>query len=754
MELLKIQHRDFELLIECTRFEGIWDKAKNNVGEENLTSTYTWSEGAESVELLLGKETRLISQGELAPAIFFENTDYPVWVEFRDGVQDARFGSMLQTDNERFYFHKRGRILNGFLNYGNDIGRSEIRIIYNIEGRTHTFVFGYEVLSTKLNYHEHWKQIIADIEAEYRMLSLDYMKRTFHGFSPDREGEHPDLVWWSVFQVEQKKFIEAVRSIIERPRHRLHNISTFQRADKLRRLTSNIENELAEHRCEPSYLYRVEEQIPSNDTQENRFLKYALTEVSSRYETIKTHIEAIRNTDDSMREEMKMMLAMLKRLRHNPFFRTVGRFKGLTQESLILQKASGYSQVFHTWNLLHRAYSLNDGIYRLQSKDIATLYEIWCYIEVSHIVKEQLGVNIEVDHRNRMEMNSMFAWELGRGEHSRILFKKGNVALAELVYTPKHTERENESISMENIYVPTVAQKPDIVLQLTKDDMQKGMKVTYLFDAKYRIGGRDSAGVDTPPEDAINQMHRYRDAIYYKNHSSEDLKKEIVGGYILFPGDGKPADVEVARFYKTISEVNIGAFPLRPKNERNRKLLEGFIKELVIRPASEILSNSIPQNGLVYTDEEDLTLKKKWKRTKVLIFIDPCDAHWQNTEMKTGVALGLDFNEFSLKTVKSFSNAKYIAVVSPHIPKKKRILLYKVVDSPEIRTNVVSANCWNRRFKGSKGEKDEAQIYLWFEISNIVEKAPPLDAEKIHEVVAGSHNPRIVSMEDIMVDLR
>lgn len=604
MELLKIQHQDFEMYIECTKFDGIWEKAKRNVGEENLTSTYTWSEGVVSVELLTGEESRQIEHGESAPAIFFDNADYPIWVEFKDGVRDAQFGSMLQADNERFSFHRRGRILSGFLNYGNDIGRSEIHLIYNIEGQTCTFTFGYEVLSTKLNYHEHWKQIIEDIEAEYRMLSLDYMKRTFHGFSPDKEGDHPDLVWWSVFQGEHDRFIKAVRSIIERPRHRLHGISTFQRADKLHRITSSIENELAEHRREPAHLYRVEEQTPSNDTQENRFLKHALAEITAKYETLKNRIEAIRNTGDPMREEMRTMLASMKQLQHNPFFRTVGRFKGLTQESLILQKASGYSQVYRTWNLLRRAYSLNDGIYRLQSKDIATLYEIWCFIEVSHIVKEQLGINTEVDHRNRMEMNGVFTWELGKGEHSRILFKKDNVELAELVYNPKHTEKENDNISLENIYVPTVAQKPDIVLQLTKDDMEKGMKMTYLFDAKYRIDGRDSKGVDTPPDDAINQMHRYRDAIYYKDHGSEDLKKEVIGGYILFPGDGEPANVEVSRFYRTIDEVNIGAFPLRPKDERNRVLLENFIKGLIDNAATELLADSIPQKGMFYSNTE------------------------------------------------------------------------------------------------------------------------------------------------------
>ena len=604
MELLKVQHRDFDMFIECAKFNEIWGKAKRNVGEDNLTSTYTWSDGVVSVERLLeDEEPQPIAHGETAPAIFFDNADYPIWVEFKDGVTKAQFGSMLQADNERFSFHKRGRILSGFINYGNEIGRSEINLIYVAGGQQRKFTFGYEVLSTKLDYHEHWKQIVEDIEAEYRMLSLDFMKRTFHGFNPDTNGKRPDLVWWSVFNGEQEKFVKAVRSIIDRPRHRLHNISSFLRADKLKRIPTNLENEISEHRSEPAHLYRVEEQIPSNDTQENRFLKHVLGEISKKYSQLKERIESLKSTSDDMLKEMDKMQTALKHLQHNPFFRTVGRFKGLNQESLILQKASGYSQVYRTWNLLRRAYSLNDGIYRLQSKDIATLYEIWCFIEVSHIVKEQLQLtNDDIDHRNRMEMNGMFTWELGKGEHSRILFKKDGVELAELVYNPKHTDKVNDNISMDNIYVATVAQKPDIVLQLTKNDMNRGMKMTYLFDAKYRIDGRTNNGVDTPPEDAINQMHRYRDAIYYKDNTHEGLKKEVIGGYILFPGDGAPADVEVSKFYKTIDEVNIGAFPLRPKDEQNRQLIEHFIKELIDNAATEILAESIPQKGLFYSN--------------------------------------------------------------------------------------------------------------------------------------------------------
>ncbi len=596
MELLTIEHKDFTMIVECTKFDGIWNKAKSNVGEDKLYSTYSWSDGVVSVKRTLDADHEIdIEQGVPAPATFFDNADYPIWIEFKDYVKDAQFGSILQNDNDRFSF--RRHILAGFINYKNEIGRSEIQIIYKVDKETRAFRFGFEVLSTKLDYHEHWRTIVEDIEREYRMLSLDYMRRTFHGFSPDQNGEHPDIVWWSVFEGEQQKFIKACKSIIDRPRHRLHGEEVYLRADQLKQTPHNIENRLAEHRKEPAYLYRVEQHILSNDTQENRFLKFALHQISKRYEDLRQRIEAVKTASGTMKSAMLATSETLKRLQHHPFFRTIGRFKGISQESMVLQKATGYSQVYRTWNLLRRAYSLNDGLYRLQTKDIATLYEIWCFIEVSHIVKAQLHLDDEdVEHRNRMEMNGIFSWELGKGEHSRILFRKDGVELAELVYNPKNADKENDNVGMKDLVVPTVPQKPDIVLQLTKNDLQQGMKMTYLFDAKYRIEGKDK-GVDVPPEDAINQMHRYRDAIYYKDYDANALKKEVIGGYILFPGDGEPNDVAVSKFYKTIKEVNIGTFPLRPKDVENRKLLENFIDELIHTKSYETIAHVIPQKG-------------------------------------------------------------------------------------------------------------------------------------------------------------
>ena len=62
MELLTIQHIDFTMSIECGKFDAIWTKAKNNIGEQALHSTYSWTEGVVSVTLNSDDEDSLTSR--------------------------------------------------------------------------------------------------------------------------------------------------------------------------------------------------------------------------------------------------------------------------------------------------------------------------------------------------------------------------------------------------------------------------------------------------------------------------------------------------------------------------------------------------------------------------------------------------------------------------------------------------------------------------------------------------------------------
>ena len=133
------------------------------------------------------------------------------------------------------------------------------------------------------------------------------------------------------------------------------------------------------------------------------------------------------------------------------------------------------------------------------------------------------------------------------------------------------------------VHTATTDNRPDIVLTIHKPD---GFELTYLFDAKYRVSDdneftkEDKEEINTlrtadyPPSDAINQMHRYRDAIYYgekQENVQRHSAKEIIGGYILFPGRGDDAAVRNSYFYKSIEAVNIGAFPLLPDHTDPRQ---------------------------------------------------------------------------------------------------------------------------------------------------------------------------------------
>ena len=710
MNKLILKHCDFTLTIECAHYEERWQKGENIIGAERLTSTYNWTEGVERVWMSKNEdndEADISVREETEPAFFFEQTDYAIWVEFGKEVSEAKFVSQRKDVNEHFSWKGHQHVLTGFLNYDNDIGRADFPLHYKKNGEWKQFTFSYDVISAKLDYHRDWKLILSDIEKEYYMLSLDYMRRTYHGISMG-EGESYDLIWWNIFNSLQEKYLRAARNIIERPRHRLQALPTYKRADQIRRFTPSLEQKFAEHRTEESHLYYVDEQQHTHNTIENRFLKYTLSTISKHYSVLVKRIADLKlsSIDENEKKRFEDIEKELIRLNRHPFFRTIGAFEGLRQESLILQRDANYSTIYRTYNILRKSFSLNDGLYRMETKDIATLYEIWCFIEVSHIVKEILNLSDEeVENPNRQEMGDCFVRNLDKGTHSRIVFRKEGTELkAELYYNPENTARENHSSGIEHLESPTVPQKPDILLRLTKNDVEKEMKMTYLFDAKYRIEERKDHGVDVPPEDAINQMHRYRDAIYYKEYGTYALKKEVIGGYILFPGNGEPQDVQMARFHKSIHDVNIGAFPLRPKDAENRKMLGDFIAELINTSSATTIEKIIPPKGGKITLSQVLVLiaptnaqeKYDWCIGKNLYPI-PLDKAHELAELMSAEYAIIHFNNtLQLKHISrskesiSIKSKEELANMGYPEPSKEYYLVMKLSDKGNLINTPVS----------------------------------------------------------------
>lgn len=168
------------------------------------------------------------------------------------------------------------------------------------------------------------------------------------------------------------------------------------------------------------------------------------------------------------------------------------------------------------------------------------------------------------------------------------------------------------------INTATTEQRPDIVLNIRKASGE--VVLTYLYDAKYRVINdkkldkdfeeqdiseiTDLPGGDYPPTDAINQMHRYRDAIYYSKEYEPYHSKEIIGGYVLFPGRGND-DYIKKRYYSTsVNSINIGAFPLLPNNYN---LLQQHLEDILMKYSSTNIhvAKAKPQRTLAYITEDE-----------------------------------------------------------------------------------------------------------------------------------------------------
>lgn len=609
-------------------------------------------------------------------AVFFENTEYPLLVRGNAGreLTEIRFAvnDHLKGEDGHSTVTSDGGELYGSLNFHNQVGLTDITIIYKVKGERaqHRMRFTTEVLSYKLDYRTDMKTIIADIEHEYAMLSASFLKDTYLSMR-QHSGETSALVWWQIFRACHDDIVRAARQIIDRPKRRLRTIVRYERAERLAVLPREMENEYQQHRDNPTYLYRTEDMTLSHDTIENRFLKHALTAMLHRFLAVKEHILTAMHLDhpDRIDPRLQQMERELQRLRNHSFFRGVGVFRGFRQDSLVMKQAAGYKTILEKWLELQQGYELEEGVRKLEVKDISDLYEIWCFIKVKNIVADtlrDLGREAVVQANGRNVTRDFIPQLVHGGSVSFI--DSGGVELACVSYNAtveKAAAKRSSAISGTNTM--TTEQRPDIVLRLSRTH-DGGMKYTYLFDAKYRIDDVQVGGCDVPPEDAIDQMHRYRDAIYYteKGGDRAHLKKEIIAGYVLFPGQLPPEalDYDHGSYYYQQSNrlIGIGAFPLRPDQERHaadgsivvdanstEQALRQQIRHWLEDGREQLLEQSIPQKGLEYTDEPVVrgsyflsTIDQHVNDSRELVFSGGADSFVSGY---TAILSGVDFQK-------------------------------------------------------------------------------------------------------------
>jgi len=206
-------------------------------------------------------------------------------------------------------------------------------------------------------------------------------------------------------------------------------------------------------------------------------------------------------------------------------------------------------------------------------------------------------------------------------------------------------------------------------------------------------------GKPSPTDDSINQMHRYRDAIYYVNKDKNRPEKEVLGAYILFPGNGELDKIKNLDFYKSIESVNIGAFPLRPNDYVNKILIEEHLKIILGADTDSILNEVSPQKESNYESPNPY----------VLIGFVPTEEHAKcfmdskNPFYYTGSSKPTRFG---------FKNLKYFA---PYI-KGKGIRNYYEIKSYDIlkRSQIINSPSKSK-------ELDSERLLIWLSNERLIE---------------------------------
>lgn len=281
----------------------------------------------------------------------------------------------------------------------------------------------------------------------------------------------------------------------------------------------------------------------------------------------------------------------------------VGPTPASARMSLVFSMAPGYRELYRCHLMLQHGLSFTGDLFRLSVKDLAVLYEYWCFIKLGSLMRQRYQLVSQDVIRSEAKGICI---ALVKGRASRVKYvNPENGELITLSYNPMA------------IAGPTVTQRPDNVLSLEKKG-SGGIRYEYVFDAKYRINAAAPSSAYArdyktpgPQEDDINTMHRYRDAIVSQSGAaSSPYRRMMFGAYVLFPYKNTE-EYRGHHFYKSIGEVNIGGLPFLPS-------ATGLVEELLDELISDSPDSAFERATLPRGIEKRLA-RVDWSRRDVLV---------------------------------------------------------------------------------------------------------------------------------------
>lgn len=539
--------------------------------------------------------------------IFFEQKRYEIIVE-PNGEHKVSFW------HENYHVRKKvapvGRnqqLLTGVINFGNDIGLSDLEFLVDENPYLKLTI---EVFPSKISYKEDYLAILSDVTAEVYNLAFDFLKKTYESFNISSTRHSSPVEFFSIIRKIYEEYLAAADMILRSPHHLLRQETQVLAQHKIHRVGQQTLRWIEKHpeqakkengRIQVEKALAIRKYI-TYDTRENRLTKYMLEQTARRLERFRNQYQKMsRVIDPEILKSMDGMVGGIRRRCNTGFMKEVTSEPSESGMSLVFGMAPGYRQLYRCYLLLQHGLTVTGSVFNVSVKDLAVLYEYWCFIKLNSLMKDRYQlISQDIIRTNGTGLSV----SLMKGQRSRVKY-----------LDPKTGEYITLSYNPKAIHVPTVTQRPDNVLSLKKKGAET--EYEYVFDAKYRINpslpGTDYhqniSATPGPEVDDINTMHRYRDAIVY-HHDASPFERTMFGAYVLFPYANE-AEYSHHRFFESIDKVNIGGLPFLPSAT---KMVTDMLDDLIDDSPESAFERATLPRGI-----ESKLKKVDWSRREVLI---------------------------------------------------------------------------------------------------------------------------------------
>lgn len=606
VELLRIETNLFNLYIQGKPFHPTVDTLQLHRTNDNELMQAQLQVSATSTALTIERislflpETRQLSEwqtGIPSYPLFYETQAYEIVIEKKQDIPITFF-------HENVYLRQAVKplgsmILSGMLNFQNEVGLTDVELRLN--GQT-ILQLQLEIFPVKMDYKNDYQMILNDVNQQIYNLSFDFLRKTYNLTGLKETRQQSLTEFFAILQHVFVQLVQAVERINSSPHSKHQVVNRVVEAARVKKtgrenisfLTKRPHLLVQDKKLGfipvndqlyyPSHAIETKRQV-DYDTNENRFIGWVLRRIAKKLKELKARlIEKGRLQDPMLARKLNDMQAQLQRLLRLDFL-NVPDMRQLSV-SLVLQMAPGYREVYRNYLMLMKGLSIQSDLFRLSMKDLAQLYEYWCFLKIHDLLSQKY----ELLKQDIIKVNRTGIFvTLDKSQKAKMVYRNP-------VNGERFTLYYNTLPSGEQ--TPTISQRPDNVLTLKKNDSDAEYK--YIFDAKYRLNPayegtpyRRDYKLPGPEESDINTMHRYRDAIVYSEGSGRELERSMFGAYVLFPYHDEEQYRE-HKFYKSIELINVGAFPFLP-NSTN--LMEAFLDEIIMDSPEKAFERSTRPRG-------------------------------------------------------------------------------------------------------------------------------------------------------------